>query len=112
MPDSSGPVPGHGHSLDSQRALDFADVPHVLERADFELYRDDVPGALSLLEQAYVATGALRYAARAAQIRSWLQHLSRPQDYAAVYERFYEERKARFSLKLLERDLRILLARK
>ncbi|OLC13981.1 MAG: hypothetical protein AUH29_11440 [Candidatus Rokubacteria bacterium 13_1_40CM_69_27] len=112
MPDSSGPVPGHGQPLDSQRALDFADVPHVLERADFELYRDDVPGALSLLEQAYVATGELRYAARAAQIRSWLQHLSRPQDYAAVYERFYEERKGRFSLKRLERDLRVLLGRK
>src|SRR3989454_11787318 len=71
-----------------------------------------VPGHVSLLEQANVAEGELRYAARAAQIRSWLQHLSRPQDYAAVYERFYEERKGRFSLKRLERDLRVLLGRK
>jgi SAM-dependent methyltransferase len=103
--------------LDAQETLDFRDAPRILAHADFQLYCDDVPGALALLDQAHAATLDRRYATRAAEVRSWLQHLAKPTEYTSVYAQFYATRRGRFSLKRfsfkrLERDLRILLGRK
>jgi SAM-dependent methyltransferase len=103
--------------LNREETLDFKDVAGILAHADFQLYCDDVPGALAVLDQAYAATQDRRYATRAAEVRSWLQHLARPAEYTSVYAQFYATRRGRFSLKRfslkrLERDFRILLGRK
>jgi SAM-dependent methyltransferase len=84
----------------------------VLQRVELQLYRDDIDGALRLLEAASDKTADPRYSARAATIRSWLAHLATRDAYAAAYEEYYRERKGRLCLKWLERDLRILIGRK
>jgi len=76
----------------------------VLERAELELWRDNIDGALELLTQAHAQAPDPRYAARVEEIRSWLRHLDSREAYAAVYEAFYRRIKGRFDWKRLERD--------
>lgn len=80
----------------------------VLQRAEFELYRDNIDEALNLLDRASARSSDSRYATRAATIRSWLRHLESPETYAQAYEAYYWRAKGSFRLKHLERELRIL----
>src|SRR5439155_20966667 len=50
------------------------DVDAVLQAVRFELYRENVSGALELAERAHAAHPDPRYAEQAARIRSWLTH--------------------------------------
>jgi len=77
-----------------------------------ELYRDNLQGALHMVEAAHATFPDPRYRAEAARIRSWLSHLSTRQGYAAAYERYYRGVKRRFGLKLIEREVRTLIGRK
>src|SRR2546427_3167922 len=47
-------------------------VESVLQRAELELWRDNIDGALDLLARAHTLAPDHRYAARAEEIRSWL----------------------------------------
>src|SRR5881397_72590 len=87
-------------------------VESVLQRAELELWRDNIDGALDLLARAHTLAPDHRYAARAEEIRSWLRHLESRGAYAAAYEEYYRPSKGRLDLKRLERDVRILLGRK
>src|SRR5438034_9846233 len=87
-------------------------VEPVLQRAELELWRDNIDGALDLLARAHTLAPDHRYAARAEEIRSWLRHLESRGAYAAAYEEYYRRSKGRLDLKRLERDVRILLGRK
>src|SRR2546429_1460030 len=57
----------------------------VLQRAELELWRDNIDGALDLLARAHTLAPDHRYAARAEEIRSWLRHLESRGAYAAAY---------------------------
>jgi len=87
-------------------------VESVLQRAELELWRDNIDGALDLLARAHTLAPDHRYTARAEEIRSWLRHLESRRAYAAAYEEYYRRSKGRLELKRLERDVRILLGRK
>src|SRR6266446_3359743 len=87
-------------------------VESVLQRAELELWRDNIDGALDLLARAHTLAPDHRYTARAEEIRSWLRHLESRGAYAAAYEEYYRRSKGRLDLKRLERDVRILLGRK
>src|SRR5437899_1348352 len=87
-------------------------VESVLQRAELELWRDNIDGALDLLARAHTLAPDHRYAARAEEIRSWRRHLESRGAYAAAYEEYYRRSKGRLDLKRLERDVRILLGRK
>jgi len=87
-------------------------VEPVLQRAELELWRDNIDGALDLLARAHTLAPDHRYTARAEEIRSWLRHLESRGAYAAAYEEYYRRSKGRLDLKRFERDVRILLGRK
>lgn len=108
----SGPGASPATPLAWTAALDRLDVSRtsdVLQRVDLELYRDNIPGALALLERAHAATGEPRYLGRAQEIRAWLRHLTDPGAYVGMYEDYYHQRRGLLRFKRLERDLRILL---
>jgi SAM-dependent methyltransferase len=88
------------------------DALAVRQQVELELYRDNVEGALDLLGRAAAQTPDPGLTERAAAIRSWLRHLDSPEAYSAAYEAYYRRVKGKFTLKRLERDLRILLGRK
>src|SRR5438874_1625923 len=70
-------------------------VESVLQRAELELWRDNIDGALDLLARAHTLAPDHRYTARAEEIRSWLRHLESRGAYAAAYED-YQRRLNRF----------------
>src|SRR5213592_3717337 len=78
-------------------------VESVLQRAELELWRDNIDGALDLLARAHTLAPDHRYAARAEEIRSWLRHLESRGAYAAAYEEYYRRSKGRLDLKRFER---------
>ncbi len=84
----------------------------MLQRVRLELYRDNLAGALRLLAEADAATPDPRYRRRGEQIRSTLRHLESGQAYARAYEAFYARKKGGFSLRYVERDLRMLVGRR
>jgi 2-polyprenyl-3-methyl-5-hydroxy-6-metoxy-1,4-benzoquinol methylase len=87
----------------------------VLQRVRLELYRDNLAGALRLLAEADAVTSAtpdLPYRRRAEQIRSTLRHLESRQAYARAYEAFYARKKGGFSLRRIERAIRMLVGRR
>src|SRR5258708_37754184 len=59
---------------------DPADVDGVIQSVRFELYRENIYGALEIVEAAHAARPDPRFAEQAARIRSWL---GRPQSRAA-----------------------------
>jgi 2-polyprenyl-3-methyl-5-hydroxy-6-metoxy-1,4-benzoquinol methylase len=77
-----------------------------------QLFRDNLQGALQMVEHAYSAFADPRYKSEADRIRSWLRHLETRDAYAAAYERYYRRVKRRFGFKLLEREFRTLIGRK
>ena len=84
----------------------------VLQQAQLLLYRDDLKAALDLLDEAYAQTGDEIYREHADRVRSWTDHLRSREAYAAAYEKYYFGLKGRWSLKHLERDIRVLIGQK
>src|SRR5437667_9632543 len=87
-------------------------VEPVLQRAELELWRDNIDGALDLLARAHTLAPDHRYAARAEAIRSWLRHLASRGAYAAAYEAYCRRSTGRLDLKRRERDARMLPGRR
>jgi len=84
----------------------------VMQRVRLELFRDNLSGALDLLESARQSSSNPAYDAEMARIRSWLAPLARRDTYAATYERYYRRVKYSSWLKVVERRLRTLMGRK
>jgi len=89
-----------------------ADVDGVIQQVRFELYRDNVEGALRVLETAQAARPDPRYRAEADKIQAWLSHLKSRDAYAGAYERYYRAARGVTGLKRLERQIRTLIGRK
>jgi len=81
----------------------------LLQEVQLLLYRDDLSAALALLDEAYEKTADPAYKEHADRIRGWTRHLASRDAYRDAYERYYRDLKGRFTLKHLERDLRVLL---
>ena len=93
-------------------SLDPADVDRVIQAVRFELYRENIYGALEIVEAAHAARPDPRYAEQAARIRSWLGHLQSREAYVAAQEQQYKGLRWRMGLKLLEKRIRMLSGRK
>jgi SAM-dependent methyltransferase len=91
---------------------DPADVDGVIQSVRFELYRENIYGALEIVEAAHAARPDPRYAEQAARIRSWLGHLQSREAYVAAQEEQYKGLRWRIGLKLLEKRIRMLSGRK
>ncbi len=91
---------------------DPRDVDATIQTIRFELYRENVFGALELAEAAHAKHPDTRYAEQAARIRSWLGHLASRDAYVAAQEAQYRRLRWSASLKWLERRLRMLSGRK
>jgi len=92
--------------------LDPADVDRVIQAVRFELYRENIYGALEILEAAHAERPDPRYAEQSARIRSWLGHLESREAYVAAQERQYKGLRWKVGLKLLEKRLRMLSGKK
>jgi len=91
---------------------DSADVDGVIQSVRFELYRENIYGALELVEAAHAARPDPRYAEQAARIRSWLGHLQSREAYVAAQEQQYKGLRWKMGLKLLEKRIRMLSGKK
>ena len=92
--------------------VDPADVDGVIQAVRFELYRENIYGALEILEAAHTARPEPRYAEQMARIRSWLGHLESREAYVAAQEEQYKGLRWKVGLKLLEKRLRMLSGKK
>jgi SAM-dependent methyltransferase len=88
------------------------DVDAVVQQARFECYRENIYGALEIVERAHAGRPDPRLAAEAARIRSWLVHLDSREAYIGAQEAQYRRLRWRAGLKLLEKRIRIWLGRK
>ena len=91
---------------------DPADVDGVIQSVRFELYRENIYGALEIVEAAHAARPDPRYAEQAARIRSWLGHLQSREAYVAAQERQYKGLRWKLGFKLLEKRIRMVSGRK
>ncbi len=92
--------------------MDCVDHDEIVQRVRFELWRDNVAGALDLLDVASRHDARPTFAAEASEIRSWLRHLDSRAAYAAAYERYYEQVKRFTGFRRLELALRMWSGRK
>lgn len=88
------------------------DTDAVIQRVRLELYRDNIEGALRLLDEAYASHADPVFRTEADRLRASLRHLESRAAYAEAYARYYRTKKGGFSFKHLDRDLRILVGRK
>lgn len=88
------------------------DVDAVIQAVRFQLYRENIYGALEILERARAEHPDARYAEQAARIRSWLTHLESREAYVDAQEGQYRRLRWKAGLKLLEKRVRILLGKK
>jgi SAM-dependent methyltransferase len=95
-----------------ERPPAYDDVDATIQRIRFELYRENIGGALELTEAAHAVHPDPRYAEQAARIRGWLAHLGSREAYIAAQEGQYRRDRWRGGLKLLEKQLRMWLGRK
>jgi SAM-dependent methyltransferase len=93
-------------------AIDPANVDGVIQAVRFELYRENIYGALEILEAAHAARPEPRYTEQMARIRSWLGHLESREAYVAAQEEQYKGLRWKVGLKLLEKRLRMLSGKK
>ena len=91
---------------------DPRDPDAALQAVRFELYRENIYGALEMLEAAHAAHPDPRYAEQIARIRSWLGHLVSREAYIEAQDAQYRRLRWRAGLKLLEKRIRMLLGRK
>lgn len=95
-----------------QLPADPGDPETVLQAVRFELYRENIYGALEMVEAADAAHPHPRYAEQATRIRSWLTHLESREAYIRAQDEQYRRLRWKRGLKLLEKRLRILVGRK
>jgi SAM-dependent methyltransferase len=91
---------------------DPRDFDAVMQAVRLQCYRENIGGALELVEAAHTEHPDPRYAAEAARIRSWLTHLGSREAYIGAQESQYRRLRWRAGLKLLEKRLRMALGRK
>lgn len=94
------------------RPPNFTDVDGVLQRVRLELYRDNIDGALVILDSADGAHPDPRYRAEAAHIRRHLTHVASRGAYLDAQESQYRKLRGALSLRYLERQCRMLIGRK
>jgi len=94
------------------RLVDPRDVDAVIQSVRFELYRENIYGALEIIEAAQAANPDTRYAEQAARIRSWLTHLESREAFVDAQEEQYRRLRWKAGLKLLEKRIRMLVGRK
>ncbi len=87
-------------------------VDEILQQVQFELYRDNIEGALGILDRAAARHDHAALESERARIRSWLTHLQDRAVYADAYERYYGGARGALTLKRLEVWLRIALGLK
>jgi SAM-dependent methyltransferase len=92
--------------------IDPRDVEATLQAVRLQLFRENIGGALELVQAAHAAHPDPRYAEQAAKIRGWLSHLGSREAYLAAQDAQYQRLRWRMGLKLLEKRIRILLGRK
>ena len=92
--------------------MDPRDVDAVIQSVRFELYRENIYGALEIIEAAQAANPDTRYAEQAARIRSWLTHLESREAFVDAQEEQYRRLRWKAGLKLLEKRIRMLVGRK
>ena len=92
--------------------MDPKDYDSVMQAVRFQCYRENIGGALELVESAHQQHPDPRYAAEAARIRSWLTHLGSREAYIGAQESQYRRLRWRAGLKLLEKRIRMALGRK
>jgi len=92
--------------------MDAKKVDDVMQAVRFQCYRENIYGALELVESAHAQHPDPRYAAEAARIRSWLTHLDSRDAYIGAQESQYRRLRWRAGLKLLEKRIRMALGRK
>jgi SAM-dependent methyltransferase len=101
---------------DSPATLDGVADPRdpdaLLQTVRLELYRENIRGALDMVEAAQSRFPHPRYAEQATRIRSWLTHLESREAYIRAQDEQYRRLRRKPGLKLLERRLRALLGRK
>jgi len=83
-----------------------------MQAVRFQCYRENISGALELVEAAHASHPDPRYAAEAARIRSWLMHLGSRDAYIGAQESQYRRLRWRAGLKQLEKRIRMALGRK
>ena len=83
-----------------------------MQAVRFQCYRENISGALELVEAAHASHPDPRYAAEAARIRSWLMHLGSRDAYIGAHESQYRRLRWRAGLKQLEKRIRMALGRK
>jgi len=93
-------------------SIDPRDVDATLQAAHLQLFRENIGGALELVQAADRAHPDPRYADLEARIRGWLSHLGSREAYLEVQEAPYRRLRWRGGLKRLEKQIRILLGRK
>jgi len=91
---------------------DPRDPEAFLQIVRFELYRENIGGALEMVEAAHAAHPHPRYAEQADRIRSWLTHLESREAYIRTQDEQYRRLRGNSGLKLLERRLRALLGKR
>lgn len=84
----------------------------VIQKARFELYRENVEGALDVLRGARATDPDPRFGAEIVRIEGWLSHLASRDAYVHAQEHQYHGLRWRMGLKFLEKQVRILLGRK
>ncbi|MGH7420975.1 MAG: hypothetical protein ACREI4_05040, partial [Candidatus Rokuibacteriota bacterium] len=104
--DAAGPGPL------ARLAADPKDPDAALQAVRFELYRENIYGALEMVEAAHAAHPHPSYVEQATRIRSWLTHLESREAYVAAQDAQYRRLRWRMGLKLVEKRIRILLGRK
>jgi len=92
--------------------MDAKKIDDVMQAVRFQCYRENIYGALELVESAHAQHPDPRYAAEAARIRSWLTHLGSRDAYIGAQESQYRRLRWRAGLKLLEKRIRMALGRK
>ena len=93
-------------------SVDPADVDGVIQAVRFELYRENIYGALEILGAAHAARPNPRYTEQTARIRSWLGHLESREAYVAAQEQQYKGLRWKAGLKLIEKRIRMLSGKK
>jgi SAM-dependent methyltransferase len=83
-----------------------------MQAVRLQLFRENIGGALDLVEAAHAAHPDPRYTEQAAKIRGWLTHLGSRVAYLAAQDEQYRRLRWRAGVKLLEKRIRILLGRK
>lgn len=92
--------------------LDFSDVAETIQRVRLELYRENIEGALALVDAAAAAHPDPRYVIEAEGVRQRLAHVHSREAYLAAQEAQYHGLRGRLSLRNLETRFRALTGRK